>query len=81
MSDMFKILDTNKDDIFTSEDVENFTKDNLKKFLGRMQDRFADLTDILIDQKIDFHIAKEYPKSRKSIVREITEKSVVKDEL
>ena len=56
--------------------------ENLGKFLGRMQDRFADITDIVFDQKIDFHIAKEYPKSRNSIVNQLLKpKTKAKDEL
>ena len=46
-----------------------------------MMDRFADIADFLIDQKIDFHIAKEYPMSRSSLVSKIDVKKQSKDEL
>ena len=48
-----------------------------------MKDRLADLADIVIDQKIDFHIARERPRSRSSIVKSLLSKAekTVKDEL
>ena len=80
--EMFNTLDINKDGTFDSVDVENIKIDNVNRFLGRMKDRFADMEDILIDQKMDFHIAREPPMSRKSLVKQVSETTkTVKDEL
>ena len=48
-----------------------------------MKDRLADLADIVIDQKIDFHIARERPRSRSSIVENLSKNNgkSAKDEL
>ena len=80
--EMFDTIDMDDNDIVDKRDVGLVTKESLGRFLGRMQDRFADITDILFDQKIDFHIAKEYPKSRNSIVNQLLKpRSKAKDEL
>ena len=74
---MFRTLDTNGDGTVNAGDIDNISAKTVTRFLGRMKDRFADMADILIDQKIDFHIAS----SRQSIVENILGKNNVKDEL
>ena len=82
VKEMFRTVDLNNDDLVDGNDLKMITEDNLKKFLGRMQDRFADITDIVFDQKIDFHIAKEYPKARNSMINQFLKpQKNTKDEL
>ena len=78
---MFRTLDTTGDGSVDAGDIDNISAKMVTRFLGRMKDRFADMADILIDQKIDFHIAREKRSSRQSIVENILGKNNVKDEL
>ena len=78
---MFRTLDTNGDGTVDAGDIDNISAKTVTRFLGRMKDRFADVADILIDQKIDFHIAREKRSSRQSMVDNILGKNNVKDEL
>ena len=80
--EMFETLDMNKDNIVDDKDVEMLTSNNVSKFMGKMEDRLADMMDIIMDQRVDFSLAGEMAKSRSSMPEQIlTQDSVGRDEL
>ena len=80
--EMFSTLDMNKDDILDDRDVEMVSTKTLPKLVGQMEDRFADMMDMITDQRVDFSLAGENGKSRTLIARDIsTEQPTPKDEL
>ena len=80
--EMFETLDMNKDNIVDDKDVEMLTGNNVSKFMGKMEDRLADMMDIIMDQRVDFSLAGEMAKSRSSMAEQIlTQDSVGRDEL
>ena len=80
--EMFETLDMNKDNVVDDKDVELVTEDNVSMLTGKMEDRFADMMDIIMDQRVDFSLAGETAKSRSSMVKQILKDiSVEKDEL
>ena len=80
--EMFETLDMNKDNVVDDKDVEMVTEDNVSILTGKMEDRFADMMDIIMDQRVDFSLAGETAKSRSSMVKQILkDNSVEKDEL
>ena len=80
--EMFITLDMNSDNLVDHKDVEMVDNINVSKLLGRMEDRIADLMDMIMDQRVDFSLAGETAKSRSSIAKQILEgNSLIKDEL
>ena len=80
--EMFETLDMNKDNIVDDKDVEMLTGNNVSKFMGKMEDRLADMMDIIMDQRVDFSLAGEMARSRSSMAEQIlTQDSVGRDEL
>lgn len=80
--EMFETLDMNKDAILDDKDVEMLTGDTVSKFMGKMEDRLADMMDIIMDQRVDFSLTGEVAKSRSSMADQImTQHSVGRDEL
>jgi len=80
--EMFETLDMNKDNIVDDKDVEMLTGNNVSKFMGKMEDRLADMMDIIMDQRVDFSLAGEMAKSRSSMAEQILiQDSVGRDEL
>ena len=50
--------------------------------MGKMEDRLADMMDMIIDQRVDISLARETVKSRSSIAKQILEENpTTKDEL
>merc|ERR1719242_177791 len=69
--EMFRTLDVTNDALVSSADFEAATKQGLRVFLARMEDRFADLDDIMSDQKVDFILATEKAVPREEMRRQI----------
>jgi hypothetical protein len=80
--EMFMTLDMNLDNMVDNKDVEMVTNINISKLLGRMEDRLADLMDMIMDQRVDVSLAGETAKSRSSIAKQILAGNPsIKDEL
>ena len=80
--EMVETLDMNKDNIVDDKDVKMLTGNNVSKFMGKMEDRLADMMDIIMDQRVDFSLAGEMAKSRSSMAEQIlSQDSVGRDEL
>ena len=71
LQEMFQTLDVTADGILNNEDLKAITKDSVRKFLGRMEDRFADLNDLIIDQRVDFSLGSLRARSRGDMVKEV----------
>ena len=71
LEEMFQTIDVNRDGVINNEDLGAITPQNIKKFLGRMEDRFADLTDVIIDQRVDFSLGHFNPRSRRDMVKQV----------
>ena len=71
LEEMFQTIDVNRDGVINNEDLRAITPQNIKKFLGRMEDRFADLTDVIIDQRVDFSLGHFKPHSRRDMVKQV----------
>ena len=64
------------------KDEELVTNINISKLLGRMEDRLADMMDMIMDQRVDVSLAVETAKSRSSIAKQILAGNPsIKDEL
>ena len=85
LGEMFETLDVNGDRLLSNEDLRALTDDSLAAFLGRMEDRFADLTDLIIDQRVDFSLGSFRPLSRGAMMKQVLETDgdtkINKDEL
>lgn len=86
LSEMFKTIDVNSDGHINNDDLKAITDQNVKRFIGRMEDRFADLNDVIIDQRVDFSLGHLKPHSRRELVEEVresdeTERSRSREEL
>merc|ERR1711934_129272 len=57
--EMFHSLDVTNDALVSRADIDSLSKQGLHVFLARMEDRFADLDDIMSDQKVDFILDNE----------------------
>ena len=80
--EMFNMLDMNLDNMLDSKDVETISTANLSKLMGKLEDRLADMTDMIMDQRVDISLAGETAKSRSSIVKHILKaNTLVKEEL
>ena len=73
LSEMFKTIDVNSDGHINNDDLKAITDQNVKKFIGRMEDRFADLNDVIIDQRVDFSLGHLKPHSRRELVESVRE--------
>ena len=73
LSEMFKTIDVNSDGHFNNDDLKAITDQNVKRFIGRMEDRFADLNDVIIDQRVDFSLGHLKPHSRRELVESVRE--------
>ena len=73
MGEMFETIDVNGDGLLSNEDLRAVTEDSLGMFLGRMEDRFADLTDLIIDQRVDFSLGSFKPLSRGTMMKQVQE--------
>ena len=71
LEEMFQTIDVNRDGVINNEDLGAITPQNIKKFLGQMEDRFADLTDVIIDQRVDFSLGHFKPRSRRDMVKQV----------
>ena len=71
LGEMFETLDVNGDRLLSNEDLRAVTDDSLAAFLGRMEDRLADLTDLIIDQRVDFSLGSFKPQSRGTMVKRV----------
>jgi hypothetical protein len=80
--EMFDTLDMNLDNMLESKDVETLSTANLSKLMGKMEDRLADMMDMIMDQRVDISLAGETAKSRSSIAKQILAANPsIKDEL
>ena len=80
--EMFETLDMNSDQILDHNDVHMVISSNVSKLMGKMEDRLADMTDMIMDQRVDISVAGETAKTRSSMVKQILrEHSLGKDEL
>ena len=80
--EMFNTLDMNLDSVLDSKDVEAISNANLSELMGKMEDRLADMTDMIMDQRVDISLAGETAKSRSSIAKQILKaNTLVKEEL
>ena len=73
LSEMFKTIDVNSDGHIKNDDLKAITDQNVKRFIGRMEDRFADLNDVIIDQRVDFSLGHLKPHSRRELVESVRE--------
>ena len=73
LGEMFETLDVNGDRLLSNEDLRAITDDSLAAFLGRMEDRLADLTDLIIDQRVDFSLGSFRPLSRGAMMKQVLE--------
>ena len=73
LGEMFETLDVNGDRLLNNEDLRALTDDSLAAFLGRMEDRLADLTDLIIDQRVDFSLGSFRPLSRGAMMKQVLE--------
>ena len=73
LSEMFKTIDVNSDGHINNDDLKAITDQNVKRFIGRMEDRFADLNDVIIDQRVDFSLGHLKPHSRRELVESVRE--------
>ena len=71
LGEMFETIDINGDRLLSNEDLMAITDQSLGRFLGRMEDRFADLTDLIIDQRVDFSLGSFKPQSRGAMVKRV----------
>ena len=71
LGEMFETIDVNGDRLLSNEDLMAITDQSLGRFLGRMEDRFADLTDLIIDQRVDFSLGSFKPLSRGAMVKQV----------
>merc|ERR1712147_202447 len=69
--EMFDTLDINSDNMLDGKDVETISTENLSKFMGKMEDRLADMMDMIMDQRVDISLAGETVKTRSSIAKQI----------
>ena len=85
LGEMFQTIDVNGDSQLSNEDLMAITDQSLAKFLGRMKDRFADLNDLIIDQRVDFSLGSFKPLSRGSMIKQVLETDdhtqIARDEL
>jgi len=85
LGEMFQTIDVNGDSQLSNEDLMAITDQSLAKFLGRMKDRFADLNDLIIDQRVDFSLGSFKPLSRGSMMKQVLETDdhiqIARDEL
>ena len=85
LGEMFETLDVTGDRLLSNEDLRAITDDSLAAFLGRMEDRLADLTDLIIDQRVDFSLAGFRPLSRGAMMKQVleteTDTKINRDEL
>jgi hypothetical protein len=80
--EMFNTLDINLDSILDFNDVEIVDNSNLSKLMSKMEDRLADMMDMIMDQRVDISLAGETAKSRSSIANQILAANhAIKDEL
>ena len=73
LSEMFKTIDVNSDGHINNDDLKAITDQNVRRFIGRMEDRFADLNDVIIDQRVDFSLGHLKPHSRRELVESVRE--------
>ena len=71
LGEMFETIDVNGDSLLNNEDLMAITDRSLGMFLGRMEDRFADLTDLIIDQRVDFSLGSFKPRSRGAMMKQV----------
>ena len=71
LGEMFETIDVNGDRLLSNEDLLAITDSSLPMFLGRMEDRFADLTDLIIDQRVDFSLGSFRPLSRGAMMKQV----------
>ena len=71
LSEMFQTIDVNSDGHINNEDLKAITHQNVRKFIGRMEDRFADLNDVIIDQRVDFSLGQLKPHSRREMMKQV----------
>merc|ERR1712192_12581 len=69
--EMFRTLDVTNDALVSRADFDTVSKQGLRVFLARMEDRFADLDDIMSDQKVDFILDNEKAVPRNEMRRQI----------
>merc|ERR1712130_199853 len=69
--EMFATLDVTNDALVSRADIDAVSKQGLPVFLSRMEDRFADLDDIMSDQKVDFILDNEKAVPREEMRRQI----------
>ena len=85
LGEMFETLDVTGDRLLSNEDLRAITDDSLAAFLGRMEDRLADLTDLIIDQRVDFSLGSFRPLSRGAMMKQVleteTDTKINRDEL
>ena len=85
LGEMFETIDVTGDSLLSNDDLVAITEPSLAKFLGRMEDRFADLTDLIIDQRVDFSLGSFKPLSRGSMIKQVLETDdhtqIARDEL
>ena len=51
--ELFLLLDVNRDSVFSVDDFDVVTRKDEELFLGRLQDRIADFTDLMNDQQAE----------------------------
>ena len=71
LGEMFETIDVNGDSQLSNEDLVAITDSSLAIFLGRMEDRFADLTDLIIDQRVDFSLGSLKALSRGAMMKQV----------
>jgi len=69
--EMFRTLDVTNDALVNRADFDTVSKQGLRVFLARMEDRFADLDDIMSDQKVDFILDNQKAVPRNEMRRQI----------
>ena len=85
LREMFETIDVDGDSLLSNADLVAITDHSLGNFLGRMKDRFADLNDLIMDQRVDFSLSSLRPLSRGSMMKQVLEtdedKKIKRDEL
>ena len=68
---MFTLLDR---DLSGQLDTTDFTEPVTALWLGRLEDRFSDLMDLITDQQVDYSLARLPARPRRVLVTEILDK-------